>query len=72
MMTSKPMETHNFEATFEVFIKDEKLNAWHIALLSAIVVLGFRQGTRQSIKVSRSKLMALSHIKTLPGQTIQN
>jgi uncharacterized membrane protein YesL len=61
-----PMETNDFEATFLIFMKDPKLNAWHIALLSAILVLGFRQGTKVAIKVSRSKLMALSHIKTLP------
>jgi len=66
MMNGRLMETIDFEATFTLFIKDQKLNVWHIALLSAILVLGFRQGTKKSIKVSRSKLMALSHIKTLP------
>jgi len=60
------MKTNDFDATLAVFMKDQKLNAWHVALLSAILVLGIRQGTKRSIKVSRSKLMALSHIKTLP------
>jgi uncharacterized membrane protein YesL len=65
-MTGKPMETNDFEAAFTVFMKDQKLNTWHIALLTAILVLGLKQGTMQAIKVSRSKLMALSHIKSLP------
>ena len=45
---------------------DPKLNVWHLALLTAILSLGYRQGERQKIKVSRSKLMKMSHINTLP------
>lgn len=48
------------------YMNDPKLNVWHLALLAAILSLGFRQGERHSIKVSRSKLMQLSHINTLP------
>jgi len=48
------------------FEKDSRLNAWHFALLSAILFLGYRQGQNIIINVSRSKLMSLSHVKTLP------
>jgi hypothetical protein len=49
-----------------LYMEDPKLNVWHLALLTAILSLGYRQGERQRIKVSRSKLMKLSHINTLP------
>lgn len=48
------------------YMDDSQLNVWHLALLAAILSLGYRQGERQKIKVSRSKLMQLSHINTLP------
>lgn len=41
---------------------DPQLNVWHLAILTAILTLGYRQ----RIKVSRRKLMLLSHINTLP------
>jgi hypothetical protein len=46
--------------------KDSRLNVWHFALLSAILYLGYRQSQDRIIYVSRSKIMALSHIHTLP------
>lgn len=49
-----------------VIENDSRLNVWHFALLSAILYLGYRQGQKKSISVSRSKIMALSHINTLP------
>lgn len=49
-----------------VFEKDERLSVWHFALLTAILYLGYRQGQREIIKVSRRKIMSLSHINTLP------
>ena len=49
-----------------IYMDDPKLNVWHLALLTAILSLGRRQGEGQRIKVSRSKLMQLSHINTLP------
>lgn len=54
-----------FDCLF-IYMDDPKLNVWHLALLAAILRLGCRQGERQRIKVSRSKLMQLSHINTLP------
>ncbi len=49
-----------------IFEKDNKLNVWHFALLSSILFLGYRQGQNKVIQVSRSKIMSLSHIHTLP------
>ena len=46
--------------------EDQRLNVWHFALLSAILCLAYRQGRTSIIKVSRSKIMSLSHISTLP------
>lgn len=48
------------------FEKDNRLNVWHFSILSAILYLGYRQGDNKIIKVSRSKIMSLSHINTLP------
>jgi hypothetical protein len=49
-----------------IYMDDPKLNVWHLAILTAILSLGYRQGESQKIKVSRSKIMALSHINTIP------
>lgn len=45
---------------------DERLNAWHFALMNAILILGIRQGQDKIINVSRSRIMKLSCIATLP------
>lgn len=49
-----------------MYSNDPKLNVWHLAILTAILELGYRQGQRRRIKVSRSKIMELSHVNTLP------
>lgn len=49
-----------------VFTKDNRLNVWHFSLLIAILYLGYQQHQRMVITVSRSRIMALSHINTLP------
>jgi len=46
--------------------KDPRLNVWHISLIYAIVQLAYRQDEKEVIRVSRSKLMKLSHIATFP------
>jgi len=53
-------------AYMALFEKDERLSVWHFALLTAILYLGYRQGQKKVIKVSRRKIMSLSHISTLP------
>jgi hypothetical protein len=49
-----------------IYMEDPRLNVWHVALLLAILSLGYKQRQKQNIKVSRSKIMALSHINTIP------
>jgi len=60
------MELHDLLDHLKLFEKDFRLNVWHFALLSAVLYLGYRQGQPKIIKVSRSRIMALAHIKTLP------
>ena len=45
---------------------DRRLNVWHLALLLALVQLAYLQNEQDVVHVSRSKLMALEHIDTLP------
>ena len=45
---------------------DNKLNVWHQALMSAILHISCLQKQEKLIRVSRRKLMALSHIATIP------
>ena len=49
-----------------MYSEDPKLNVWHLSILTAILGLGYRQGQGKRIKVSRSKIMELSHVNTLP------
>jgi hypothetical protein len=49
-----------------IFEQDKRLNVWHLALLFAIVTLAYKQKQHHTIKVSRSKIMHLSHVHTLP------
>lgn len=45
---------------------DNRLTVWHISLLLAITRLAYRQNEGKIIRVSRSKLMKMSHINTTP------
>jgi hypothetical protein len=45
---------------------DARLTVWHISLLLAITRLAYRQNESRVIRVSRSKLMSMSHIETIP------
>lgn len=45
---------------------DDRLTVWHLSLLLAIVRLAYRQNENNLIRVSRSKLMQMSHIHTAP------
>lgn len=45
---------------------DSRLTVWHISLLLAITRLAYRQNEDKIIRVSRSKLMSVSHINTTP------
>jgi len=46
---------------------DARLNVWHFALLTAIMLLGTKQKQYKVINVIRKRLMSLSHIKTIPS-----
>lgn len=45
---------------------DSRLNVWHLALLVGLVQLAHLQEEEDIIHVSRSRLMKISHIQTLP------
>lgn len=60
----KAKEIHRHLSRLE---KDARLNVWHFALVTAILTLAATQKQSKIINVSRRKLMALSHIKTLPS-----
>lgn len=47
-------------------VSDNRLNVWHLALLNAIVQLAYKQNENYVIRVSRNRLMKLSHIGTAP------
>ena len=51
---------------FRMMEGDTRLNVWHSAILVAIISMGLTQGRSKAIKVSRSKIMAKSHVRTLP------
>ncbi|MDQ6470592.1 hypothetical protein RB619_08060 [Flavobacterium sp. LHD-80] len=60
------MEINTLFDYLKLFEKDTRLNVWHFSLLSAVLYLGYRQRQSKIIKVSRSRIMSLSHVKTLP------
>nr|WP_199156124.1 hypothetical protein [Pedobacter sp. ASV2] len=45
--------------------EDQRLNPWHIALITAIIKIAYLQHEETIIRVSRSKIMYHSHIRTL-------
>lgn len=49
-----------------VFESETKLNVCHMAILTAILYLGCKQGKMRRIRISRSKIMAVSHIGSIP------
>lgn len=49
----------------KIYHKDNRLTIWHLSLLHAIVQLAYHQKEEHVIRVSRSKLMAVSHIDTI-------
>jgi hypothetical protein len=45
---------------------DPRMTVWHMALLLAIIQLAYAQGVDKTVRVSRSKLMKKSLIRTIP------
>lgn len=66
MKKTKGLKEGNIMKYLSMYVDDPKLNVWHLSILTAILGLGYRQGQRRRIKVSRSKIMQLSHVNTLP------
>ncbi len=64
MMNNSPQKWFDF---LDSICEDQLLNVWHLALFLAIAQLAYKQNEKWLITVSRSKLMTLSHIKTLPS-----
>ena len=60
------MKTKQWNLFFERIGTDTRINVWHLALLIALLRLAYIQNEKKVIKVSRSRLMKLSHIKTTP------
>lgn len=56
----------NWNHFFEYIEKDIRINVWHLALIVALLRLAKNQNEFTVIRVSRSTLMRLSHIRTLP------
>src|SRR5690606_31202305 len=51
---------------FQRIEKDNRSNGRHLALFIALMKLAYIQKGKEIINVSRSRLMKLSHIRTLP------
>jgi len=51
---------------FKVIERDSRLKVWHVAILIALLAMAQQQSRLFGIKVSRSKIMAKSHVNTLP------
>ena len=66
MKGSKNNEEREIMNFFSMYMNDPDLNVWHLAILTAVLNLGYKQGQRRTINVSRSRIMPLSHINTLP------
>jgi hypothetical protein len=60
------MTTIEFTQFIAIVENDRRLTAWHLSLLTAVLFLAIKQGRAEAIKVSRSRLMRLAHITTLP------
>jgi hypothetical protein len=63
------METNNAKFWMDFLhhiVRDQRLKVWHLALMLALVQLAHLQSEGRITHVSRSKLMKLSHINTLP------
>ncbi|MBS7230955.1 hypothetical protein KHA90_07960 [Flavobacterium psychroterrae] len=66
MQLSARSEQKELMNYLSAYMNDPKLSVWHLMILTAILTLGYGQKEWSAIKVSRRKIMMLSHIKTLP------
>jgi len=66
MSKSKPAEKDMLIGYLSILKNEKELKVWHLAILTAILYFAQKQRQRKKITVSRRKIMALSHINTLP------
>lgn len=66
MRNKRPMRVNDITQYFKLLEEDSRLNVWHTAILVVILMMAVSQGRIRHVKVSRSKIMAKSHITTLP------
>jgi hypothetical protein len=66
MSKSEPAEKDMLMRYLSILKNEQELKVWHLAILTAILYLGQKQGRNKKIRVSRRKIMELSHINTLP------
>lgn len=66
MKKTRRLKESNIMEYLSVYIADPKLNVWHLSILTAILGLGYRQGQSRRIQVSRSKIMEMAHVNTIP------
>lgn len=60
------MESRQLISFFDHIVNDTRIKVWHLSLLLAVLRLSHKQNEKEMIRVSRSKLMELSHIRTIP------
>ncbi len=60
------MSSEELMECLAVYEKDRRLNVWHLALLIAVLRCAYRQREGPVIRVSRSRIMEMSHVNTLP------
>ncbi|CAA9200985.1 hypothetical protein [Flavobacterium collinsii] len=66
MKKTKRLKESNIMKYLSLYTQDPQLNVWHLSILTAILGLAYRQRQGSRIQVSRSKIMELSHVNTLP------
>jgi hypothetical protein len=55
----------NIAALFQTLFQDQRITAWHISLLSAIMFLHLLNPGLKYVEISRKQLMALAHINSI-------
>src|SRR5690606_19855727 len=58
------MEIGSFKEYLFIIARDNRLSVWHMAVLFAIMQLAGSEIFGETIYISRSKVMRLSHIKS--------
>ncbi|KVV14602.1 hypothetical protein AP058_01654 [Flavobacterium sp. TAB 87] len=66
MLKKTKSKAEKFIQYINILSEDTRLNVWHLAILVAILQLGYKQRQKRLISVSRSRIMSLSHVQTLP------